>query len=456
MPEITRDSDDMKKLFDKIGLIPFSSDANSTYQRYLQFLKEVSEQSYSAVSCMSKIKDFGFSRPFPLPISGGFDTDEATYTDAEFKQRKDALAAVGITSKVLKEVTDSIFNSVVSGGNAWLRVRIVNIAGVVKVNIKPLPFAQMGRAKYDSSTKNYCLKVRTWERLDKNDVTVYPCSVDGVPYFVQKSGALETVIQIKSGLGDSDYYGTPLITSFIYFMLLEWQIAEYTNRETANDFMSKMLVLFEDMPMGALSDMEKKAAIRDARVGASNAMSKKSTDSTVVAMMGYPADSKHPPTVTLTPAMTNHEYLRGMIDNASKVVHIGFQTSPVITGTERPASGLGLNSFKQEFDLWNASTLKAWQEQAEYWWAEIFRYITAAVELPLLQDLAIGFNSATENLKVIGSPPAMEAAQLGTLNELMRLYMAGEISRTGLIVQLTENYNYDLETAESIANDTTK
>jgi hypothetical protein len=415
-------------------------------------LGTVAKQSHSNQAILKKIRDFAFGSPYPLPVSDGFDMETQGYSDAEYKQRKDLLKGIGIDSRVLAKITDRILRSITQTGNAWIKIRVAQFAGATSVTFSAFNPSLMSRVKLKGSNKNYCVKVSEWKsEYQKDEVKLYPCSVDGEYHFKQVDGAFETVLQLKNDTGESDVYGSPYIESFVYWLLLEWQMSEYSNREVGNDFMAKLLVLFEDMPLGGLSENEKATALKKARLGASDVMSKQSTESSGIALMGFPSDSKHAPQAIALPPMTNELFYGEMLHTASRVVHLGYQTSMVITGYEKPASGLGLNSFRQEFELWNGSTLKGWQSAAQAWWRDIFECVNAIAQLPQLETMTVAFNTASDNLRVENAPPAMEAAQLGTYNQLLIAYGQNQISKAALIETLVTVYNFNEEKAQLIA-----
>ena len=475
LPRVNKDTSKTKKIFDELGLIPYAGDGGATYQGYLPFLEDLQCNSPALDSCMDKIRTSSFNLPSARKISNGFLNATDDINEQESGRILLILEGLGLSGDILSDVARGIFTAIEQNGNAWLLIKTATVLGQKAVSIEVMQTSRMGIVKAPNG-ELFAIRVNNWNDLKKKEVELFTYSTPKEFKLENRGGTTQTVLHIKTG-GQGVYGESPMASVFRY-ALADMQVADYTNRELGNDFIAKLIIMFQGAPEigkilppqnvpistdannatqqaimasvypdSVLPDTDSGLAAVSRRVN--NKMTRKSESAEGVVLMEYPNSStpgnsgQAPSTVTLPP-MTNEKLLETMAALASKKIHAKAGVSPVLTGMERPASGLNTNSYKDEFQIFVSETVTYWQDVAGGWFAAIFGCIDAALQVGLT-GYTLSFASPADRFK--DEQLTFNGAQVTALQQILSAAFKGEMSTTAAQKILEKMFNFSEQEA---------
>lgn len=421
------DAEELIKVFDKYRLIPVYSTDKGTSHEFTRFLYELSELSPSHQSCKKDMQTYIFGN--------ALDIVEKTYPSLLYKADdvKDIelskkityatqLKEIGISLGKIIEVSKALFSDELDSGNFYLHVRIATVLGEKKKVILT-PVKQLN-VMYLNVPKPY---VMVTEKFDESwwitkPPKIYPVSYIEQPLNLQEeaNGDLTTVIHFK-GNDDAKYYGRPRILTVIDCMMAEHKTLQLNSKIAATETLSKILMLFEELPPERTRSMTAEKQIEDFNkrmMSLRQITTNEGNKAHSIAAIEYPNGTTQPTTVKLD---VNRDtiYAEFSLSNAASMIYSTHGWSKELTGMVQVKTGIGANILYDLFIIKNTSTVEPNQRKYEAFWGWLLGEIEVNMGLPE-SGLSIKFPDAVTSLvtKITDITEQKKATQLNVINDV--------------------------------------
>lgn len=390
IPEVIKDPIELGEFFDKYSIIPYYGNTEGSSHSMLNLLSDLSVLSASHRACKQDIKTYAFSNKVDLiksPIPGLIlDTDYTISNAEKINFNANFLERYGINLNNIVNINRDSYESLADSGNGYIRVRIVNIGGTVKVYFKVLHYKHCAYLRTKNTEDRILIYTKKWGDEVywlNNPPEIYKVSYLGNTFNwgIKKNGTIkETVLHIRNQIDESDYYGRPNILSVLYWMYVEFSQSDLAVKTSSTEFVSKMLLAFEETDPTRLkkgseeesrqSTFRKRMAVLRSLTSNEGAIDEAKT----LAGIEYPFGGKPPVAIPLN-INRDVKYNEFNIDKSSSYIYSIHGWDKQLTGFEPARSNIGGNIIIDLFTVKNTGTIKPLQE---YWtdvWANIFKEI---------------------------------------------------------------------------------
>ena len=402
IPAMVQDGEQLYRMYRRIGIVPPYIEADALGFKFYQFSRNLAINSPSTAACINGKLDAAFGKPVLEKSEGmGFYRNRVILPDGtEGGALSQSFYDLGITPDVAIAVSRGAERNYQEVGNAYVRIKMAKIGDVTKTSYEVLDYT---RVAYMEELVNgvpiFCISPVAFNLLYTTTYPAYPefvaaSTVDKFNWSRTARGTYETVLHIRNTTERSPWYGeSPNIAASLY-AFAEWQLGDYNNREAANDFMSRLILLMQDeapTSFGQRTPYEVQQDMNRLQKRIADAMLKQSQNSAGVMVSVYP-HGDNPPTPILLPPMTNEKYHETMKNVNSSYIYAVHNWSKVLTGFEPPSGSIGGNSFIDEFRVKAAGPVAAIQRRASRMWDGVLQAI-ADIGGKDLTNYGIGFES---------------------------------------------------------------
>ena len=408
---------DDNKIFDrqgKYGIVPYYSTDTATSHCWLDLLQDVSELSPSIAAIKESFCLFSFDGGIDIgdKIHLGYNPkgiEPSEHSESEKMQYLDQLSDMNISPLNIIEWSKCLEVSMIESGNMYLKIQVVINDEGPKVNITPVHYkhcAYLRKGRYESNKS--LVYTKKWDETywAKNKPQVIPSTEFSKSInwsektLVTGSKVYETIVHYKRKGDDSDYYGRPKLLSVMDWVLTEVNYGKLTNKVSNTEIISKTILAFEK-PNSSTNRGGKdssKSRFRKMMTSLIPLVSNKGDrqDSKSIIGLQYP-NGGTPPTPINLDVNRDHEFQDTAINQAKDMIYSVHNWTPVITGRERPKSGLGSDTLMNTYLTYNYSTILPKQRFYSNFWNWIFDGVFEKVGLEK-SELGIVFNSLIKKM----------------------------------------------------------
>ena len=380
LPDQMTDPEELKKLFDKYRLIPFSGDTVNTGQSYLHLLRLLRNYSDTHGACIRSKMQWCFGGKLRIEREQDdifeFDDDlpevplKEKKAYAQYVRKNINWDAGGDPRKCIQNAVDDYEWS----GNCWIELVHTQTAGVwthfVYVH-------QPEHCLYEFFELGMTPLVIISPNFNESYLRQYPPSIVPVyPAYKVEGNTYRTIIHEMEG--NYPYYGRPSCRHGLLPMYNEFQNSEYVVKLTAAFFMGQVLVEFEDgdSTNNSESPMNDDEAQKD---GYDNAMDRfeinytnRGEDPTAAIITTRPNGTKPAFVHEFKPTTNDKHYEKTSGVNSSKIIRAHGWSARLIG--DEVSNGLSTNVFLDEFSIKNVTVVREIQHVGN----KIFNTITRA------------------------------------------------------------------------------
>lgn len=368
IPSSVRDTGKIYKFFRQYGstgeekkwIIPYYGNSEGSSHTFLQLLKHLTSKSPSYKSAESGIVRYAF---------GGF--EDNTFFDT--------LAGYGIKKGQLLRTLISVFRHLKQCGNAYVRITITAVDGVVKVRLKNEHYFYVAYLNSEPGEDRNALVVVDWdyERWDTDLAKpgVLPVSTFDDDFNWQSAGpnTIETLLHIREhGNDESDWYGRPDILAVLEWMFSETVLGDHVCKVNSTDLVAKLLLFFEAeeqvIRSGDSDDDEEDdsftSVIKVLKSIATNDPLVPGKKASGIAAMEYGHETA-PPTAVKLDINRDTAWFTTSLDEGKAMIYSIMGWYRELTGMAQTKTGIGSDIMVNLFIVANIGTIKPIQKEFE-------------------------------------------------------------------------------------------
>lgn len=246
IPEETKDSDELKKLFKRWNFVPYAGTTLETGHSLLYWyvmLAKLSPTNNAAINKKIKFAVGGKARVIRA-VDPEFETGDelAVVTNAEANKYVEALKTFFEFEGGVSKFHGRVGWQYESTGNAFVELSFASVMGQGRNSLRS---HRMTNVMYLDTKPGEARAVAispVWSDgyLKKNPPRVVPL----FPVFTNEDGALRTMFHLKNG--DNSWYGRPTAEGSDIYKYREVQDSVYLTRAAATNFTGQLIVEVED------------------------------------------------------------------------------------------------------------------------------------------------------------------------------------------------------------------
>lgn len=366
LPDQMTDPEELKKLFDKYRLIPFSGDTVNTGQKLLHLLRGMRNYSDTHGACIrSKIQwSFGGKLRIEQEKDDIFELED-DLPEVPLKDKKEYAKYVktinwdagGDPRKLIQNAVDDYMWC----GNCWIELVHTQTAGVWSHYVY---VHQPEHCLYQFFELGTTPLVIISPQFDESYLRQYPPDILPVyPAYKVEGNTYRTIIHEMEG--NYPYYGRPACKHGLLPIFNEFQNSEYMVKFTNAFFMAQVLVEFEDGDNtndgGPMNDTE---AIED---GYENAMdrfeinySNRGEEPSSAIITSRPYGTKNAFVHEFKPQTNDKHYQNVSKVNSSKIIRAHGWSARLLG--DDVSNGFSSNVFLDEFSIKNVTEVRETQQ----------------------------------------------------------------------------------------------
>ena len=408
IPEAIRDQKQLADLMGEYNIVPYYGCDDYTSHSFLGLISDVTELSPSHTACKRDFRTYAFGNSAKIvaqQIAGFYDEDfDEAIPRTEQIAFLEWLKDLGITLPATIDCVNQLNSSLLDSGNAYMLIRIVKVGSTHQVYMFPLHYTQCAYLATKAGEVKKIINTEVWseEWWKTKKPLLVSASHPGKPFNwdVKRNGAVkETILHISSGKGKSKYYGRPDILPVLYWMFVEFQMANMSVKTSMSEYTAKKVLAFEEpdptrrkgTTNSGFTFRKKMDALRKLTTNEGNF-----DESKTIAAVQYPHGGKPPTAITLE-VNRDTAYAEYQWDKASGLIHAVNGWDRTLTNIVTPKAAIGGNIYKDLFQIKGVSTIKPMQTFWQNVLSDIFDSI--AEETGYIGEVrTLKFNSALDNL----------------------------------------------------------
>ena len=412
IPEMIQDKKQVLWTWNNLNIIPYYvMDGGAMADSYLNFLWMCGRMSPSLQTAINTKSEFAYADPgIKYAVNKSFTGKEVDVPESMQESIGSVFTDMGLLPSDVVDTTKAIYRHMAESGNVYLHLRAAKVGKSWGISARPIDYRYLRLWKTDMTKILYS---RRWDILYLSQVppTILPYN----QWNETEDGAMEMVLHIKNNSDLSPYYGAPALSAAIPYAANEMFQGEWLNKETAGDFVSRVVFFFEqaaeytqdtgitDYPIVDTS------GVKEVKKILVNSLTRQGENSEGVSVIDYPNGTKEPKAVTLPP-MTNEKFVVAMSELDQNKIFSIHGWSAVLAGVEKPNASLGGADFLQEFKVRNIGTIKPMQTWAGDIWHKVFKSFSLVIPRPELTEYTFSFKSPYQSL-IDEQQPAQNPAQ---------------------------------------------
>ena len=234
IPRLIEDDDKLTQFFEETKIIPYASTNKKTGDSLRILLKQLSKLSTTHAGCIKGKLDYGFTGNIRVEIDGLY-TDPVEISNDRYDRYISAMEYINYPVAFL-EYLKAVAKNYLIYGEAQVELFIYEHEGKYRLShnlISPLS----GYVILDGNKKKYSYNSNKVTAMEKDgEVTPF------FPEFKKHLHGFKSVLHIKNGLG---YYGEPDSIDSLLNQYNEFQLKQYNNKQTDNNFMGLTIMEIE-------------------------------------------------------------------------------------------------------------------------------------------------------------------------------------------------------------------
>jgi len=406
VPGMVRDTKELQTLFDYLGIVPPWMDGDFyafNMMRYFQRLGENSESHSSAINGIAKAA-FGDRVLLGVSNYAGFGDEVREATPQETLSTGLWLNELGLSATNISDMNGMIWRALKESGNAYLRMRISEVAGVRRAHLTLLPYTNCAYSRdlfHGGEPMLYYSDIWSIAYWVYNPPKLYAVTRgDRVNFQEYADGTLETVFHFTEKTPKTDWYGAPDTLGATAWMFYETQQSDALVRQAANRWLGTMLFVTQapdPMSVAELSDDEMIESVRRIQNNITNALTMQGQNRAGIGVVQYPHGSAAPQAIRLEP-MLDHAYIKETGLMAREKIYGAHGYTPVLNGEIQARTVLGGNLLIDQLRVTDVLTLKPAQEKMQRIWQDIFDGLAVATQRPDMSNKTLYFRSPVQTL----------------------------------------------------------
>lgn len=373
IPEAVRDVKALEDLIGKYNIVPYFGCDEYTSHSFINLLSDVSELSPSHQACKEDFKTYAFGNCMQITaktIPGFFDESFDTAIPREQQlEFINWLSSLGISLSQLINCVNELNNAQLDSANSYLHIKIIRVGGTQQVFFAPLHYTQCGYLRPNSGEVKRLINTEYWTEdwWEKKRPLLISASHPGEPFnWDERGNTKETILHIKGSGGKSKYYGRSKLIPIMYWMFVEFQLADLAVKTSKAEYTAKKLLAFEEPKperragtKGSGDSIRSKMSALRRLVTTEGDMDESKT----IAGIQYPHGGK-PPTAIDLELNRDTKHAQYQWDMASSLVHAVNGWDRGLTNIKTPKSNIGGNVYRDIFTIKSVSTISP---MADFW-----------------------------------------------------------------------------------------
>jgi len=332
----------------------------------LRVIADLSELSPSHQACKEDINSYvfggGFDYVTPRIPGVRYSDEDKPITDAEKAIFVEQLQLLGLSPLHYQSVIEQLDDSLRDSGNAYLLIKVTKLNSVRQVFISVLPYREVAFLEpKNKKDPKVCVVTEQWDEAywKKKPPRLIWVSTPEREYNWQPiRDGYQTILHIRSPRG-SRYYGRPRTLSALFWMFIEVAAGDQTVRIAGSDFISQMIMAFEEPPPERQVDDPKvrttafKEKMREMR----KVTTVEGANAKVLSGVQYPHGGKPPQLMKLNLARDS-EYLRFTTSRAADYIYAAHHWDRQLSGLETVGANNGGDVYLSILKIKNIGVIK--------------------------------------------------------------------------------------------------
>ena len=401
LPQSLRDDKNLTNFYGEFNLVPYAGTNNYTSHRMLKILFDLYDLSPSHAACIDNKAEWAFEgNPTVTKATiPGVRTEDSLSVEASIAQDfSGRIADRGLTIDKMIDCSFELDRYLSATGTTALLITEAEVGGEKAFDfesVHPLNFMFL-----KSEGKNpESVAIGESLYLGTFNSRTVPREVKIWPEWTDRDGLRETVVILRNKRDYSKYYGRPKTLPEIWWMLIEWQIANHTGKISASDLVS-LAFLFLEKPGPNVRNRDgepssgKKAAIELRKIATNRGTN---GESEALGVMEYPHGLTAPKLETVD-ISRDSKWLESVTEKAASYIYAGHNWSKVISGFEKASSGIGSETLINEFIVCNQKAIRPKQAYFERFWKGISDFVLEATGGANLTNYQISFENRIDGM----------------------------------------------------------
>jgi len=400
IPEEITDSEQLSKTFEKYRLVPFAGKDNWTGHSVLYWYLMLAKLSTTHGSVIEKISRYAFGSAAYLTQGEDMDfftgEESTTLTGPEAQRTWDEIKQYVAGTDQIKAIAKKVFFSYKATGNAFVRLDVSTVNGVVRAKISyirstgimyRLPQGYTGPDKFFALSP-----IWTEEYLKKNP----PEMVPRYPLFSEGNGGVRSTI-FHLSTDYSQWYGRPDTENSDLNKYREVQQMMYSIKQSHAGFVGQIIIEIEDdgSETGPLSTTEPSRYDSFTQQFEENFTNKGGEPSTVV-ITSRPVGAKEMFVFQVKPN-TNQDWYKGIDEIDSKKIMRSHGATLRFMGFDTP-NGFSTDAFLSDYVLNMEPVISDLRNTVMRFLNSIYNEVWEQANRPDLLALNISYKTPIEDI----------------------------------------------------------
>lgn len=367
LPDVLRDTDKLRNFYKDLNLVPYAGTTSYSGHSFLKLLIDFYDLSPSHGTCIDDIAFWAFEGQFDLvkKTRPGLMVNREDLPEATKVAFYDYLDNLGIKLIEFVQLFKQLYKDWKKTGDAYLHIVDVTVAGERQVSLNRIdPTNWMYLNTEDGEPRSGAVS----KDFLNGSITDNPKILRVYPNWMESANKRETVYHIRNVRGPGTWYGRPDSLHALFWMFVEWQQANYSGKVATTELTMKLLLFLEKPdpnatgPDGEPIESGIKTVKASLKKVASNSGAFDEADS--IGVIEYPHGGQTP-TAESVEIHRDKDWMESQLTKASDFIYSAHRWSKILTGYERPRSGIGGNVLLDEFLAKNTSTIRPTQDTWE-------------------------------------------------------------------------------------------